>query len=107
MSFAPRRRATRTLAVLVALVALMVPLVVAGAALASSSTITQQDCDKGTIKDKDGNTIPKERCERLIGKRVALAGTGFEVWVVAAAGVACLGGAAFFGLRRPRPVRTL
>src|SRR3954470_10559656 len=106
MSFAPRR-ATRSLAALVAIVVLMVPLAVAGTALASTSTITQQDCDQGTIKDKSGNTIPKARCERLVGKQVQLAGTGFEVWIVAAAGVACLAGAAFFGLRRTRPVRAV
>src|SRR3954452_607729 len=103
MSFAPRR-ATRSLAALVAIVVLMVPLAVAGTALASTSTITQQDCEQGTIKDKAVNSIPKARCEKLIGKQVQLAGTGFEVWIVAAAGVACLGGAAWFGLRRVRPV---
>jgi hypothetical protein len=107
MSFAPRRRAMRALAALVALVVLMVPLAVAGAAMASTSTITQQDCEQGTIKDKSGQAISKSRCEALIGKQVALAGTGFEVWIVGAAGVACLGGAAWFGLRRARPVRAL
>jgi hypothetical protein len=108
MSFAPRRRATRAFAAFAALVVLMVPLAVAGTALASTSTITQQDCDQGTIKDKSGAAISKDRCQKLIGKQVALAGTGFEVWLVAAAGVACLGGAAWFGLRRSRPaVRTL
>ena len=106
MSFAPRR-ATRALAALVAIAVLMVPLAVAGSAIAASSTITQEDCDRGTIKDRAGNTISKERCERLIGKQVALAGTGFEVWIVAAAGVACLGGAAFFGLRRTGPSRAV
>ena len=106
MSFAPRR-ATRSLAALVAIVVLMVPLAVAGTALASTSTITQQDCQQGTIKDKSGNTIPKARCERLVGKQVKLAGTGFEVWIVAVAGVACLGGAAFFGLRRTRSATAL
>ena len=104
MSFAPRR-ATRSLAALVAIVVLMVPLAVAGSALAATSTITQQDCDQGTIKDQQGTSIPKERCEKLIGKQVSLASTGFEVWIVAAAGVACLGGAAFFGLRRPGTAR--
>ena len=104
MSFAPRR-ATRAFAALAAIVVLMVPLALAGTALAATSTITQQDCDQGTIKDRSGNPISKERCERLIGKKVALAGTGFEVWIVAAAGVACLGGAAWFGLRRTGPAR--
>jgi LPXTG-motif cell wall-anchored protein len=107
MSFAPRRRAVRAFAALAALVVLMVPLAVAGTALASTSTITQQDCDQGTIKDKAGQAISKSRCESLIGKQVALAGTGFEVWILAAAGVACLGGAAYFGVRRTRPVRAV
>ena len=106
MSFAPRR-ATRSLAALVAIVVLMVPLAVAGTAFASTSTITQQDCEQGTIKDKSGNSVPKARCEKLVGKQVQLAGTGFEVWIVALAGVACLGGAAWFGLRRTRPAGAL
>jgi hypothetical protein len=102
MSFAPRR-ASRGLAALVAIVVLALPLALAGTALASTSTITQQDCAQGTIKDKSGNTISKDRCEKLVGKQVQLAGTGFEVWIVAVAGVACLGGAAWFGLRRTGP----
>jgi hypothetical protein len=106
MSFAPRR-ATRAFAALVAIVALMVPLAVAGTAVAQSSTITQQDCDQGTIKDRSGQTISQERCEALIGQEVALAGTGFEVWLIGAAGVLCLGGAAWFGLRRGKPVRVV
>ena len=103
MSFAPRR-ATRAFAALVAIVALMVPLAVAGTAFAQTSTITEQDCAQGTIKDQSGQTISQERCEALIGQEVALAGTGFEVWLIGAAGVLCLGGAAWFGLRRG-PVR--
>ena len=106
MSFAPRR-ATRAFAALVAIVALMVPLAVAGTAIAQTSTITQQDCEQGTIKDRSGQTISQERCEALIGQEVALAGTGFEVWLIGAAGVLCLGGAAWFGLRRGKPVRAV
>ena len=104
MTFSPRRRAARTLAALAVLVALTVPLAVAGSALASTSTITQSDCDQGTIKDTSGQAIPKARCEKLIGKRVQLAGTGFNVLPLVLGGAACLGGAAFFGLRR-RPLR--
>ena len=106
MTFAPRRRATRGLAALLALVALMLPLALAGAAFAqSTSTITQQDCEQGTIKDRSGQSISRERCEALVGKQVALAGTGFEVWLIGAAGLLCIGGAAWFGLRRGGPVR--
>jgi hypothetical protein len=106
MSFAPRRRAPRAVAALVALVVLMVPLAVAGTALAqSTSTITQRDCDQGTIRDKSGQPISKERCQRLVGRQVALAGTGFEVWPLLLGGALCLGGAAWFGLRRSGTVR--
>ena len=106
MTFAPRRRATRGAAALLAAVALMLPLAVAGAAFAqSTSTITQQDCEQGTIRDESGQAISRERCEALVGKQVELAGTGFEVWPLVAAGAVCLAGAAFFGLRRGGPVR--
>jgi hypothetical protein len=105
MTFSPRRRATRTLAALVAIVALTFPLAVAATAMASTSTITQADCDRGTIKDTSGQAISKARCEKLIGKRVKLAGTGFDVLPFAIGGVACLAGAAFLGLRRTRPLR--
>ncbi len=104
MSFAPRR-AKRALAALVAIVAVAAPLALAGTALAQTSTITQQDCEQGTIKDRSGEAISQERCERLIGKQVQLAGTGFEVWLLAVGGILCLGGAAYFGLRRVGPAR--
>ena len=108
MTFAPRRRATRGLTALMALVALMLPLAVASTAFAqSTSTITQQDCDQGTIRDESGQPISKDRCERLVGKQVELAGTGFEVWPLVAVGAACLAGAAFFGLRRGAAFRPL
>src|SRR3954454_10036467 len=98
MSFAPRRRATRTLAALVTVVALMAPMAVACSAFASTSTITQQDCNQGTIKDKSGNAISRERCQRLGGKHLQPAGTGFEALPIATAGAACLACAAWFGL---------
>jgi hypothetical protein len=100
MTFAPRLRAARILAALVAAVALAVP----AAALASTSTITQSDCAQGTIRDKSGQSISQGRCQQLIGKNVQLAGTGFEVWPLVAAGAACLAGAAALGLRRRSPV---
>jgi LPXTG-motif cell wall-anchored protein len=106
MSFAPRRRAPRALAALVALVVLLVPLAVAGTAIAqSTSTITQRDCEQGTIRDEAGQPISQERCQRLIGRQVELAGTGFEVWPLLIGGALCLGGAAWFGLRRRGPAR--
>lgn len=108
MRFAPRRRATRSFAALMAAVALMLPLAVAGAAFAqSTSTITQQDCEQGTIRDESGQPISQDRCEGLVGQEVALASTGFEAWLLVAGGAACLAGAAFLSLRRrgaARPV---
>ena len=104
MTFAPRR-APRILAALVAIVALAAPLALAGTALAQTSSITQSDCDQGTIRDKSGQVITKARCEQLIGKQVQLAGTGFEVWPLVAGGSVLLAGAALLGFRRRSPVR--
>jgi hypothetical protein len=104
MTFASRRRTARALAALVAIVALAAPLALAGAALAQTSSITQQDCDQGTIHDKSGQPISKARCEQLLGKQVQLASTGFEVWpLIAGAGVLVIGAAAL-GFRRNTPV---
>ena len=106
MTFTPRR-AARSLAALAALVALTVPLALAGTAVASTSSITQRDCDQGTIRDKSGQPISKARCQGLIGKQVQLAATGFDVWPLVAGGALCLAGAAAFGVRRRSPVRPL
>jgi LPXTG-motif cell wall-anchored protein len=105
MTFAPRRRAARTIAALAAFVALAAPLALAGTALAQTSSITQADCDQGTIKDKSGQAISKARCQELIGKQVQLAGTGFDVWPLVAGGSVLLAGAALLGFRRRSPVR--
>jgi LPXTG-motif cell wall-anchored protein len=105
MTFAPRRRAARTLAALAVLVALAAPLALAGTALAQTSSITQQDCDQGTIRDKSGQAISKARCQQLIGKQVQLASTGFDVWPLVAGGCVLLAGAALLGFRRSSPVR--
>lgn len=65
-----------------------------------TSVITQDDCDNRRIR-RQGRTLSREECERLIGQRVNLANTGFEAWMFA------LGGGAFLlagaGLRRWRP----
>jgi LPXTG-motif cell wall-anchored protein len=100
MTFAPRRRATRTIAALAVLVALAAPLALAGTALAQTSSITQQDCAQGTIKDSSGQPISKARCQQLIGKQVQLASTGFDVRPLLGAGVLLIAGAAAFGFRR-------
>lgn len=106
MTFAPRR-AARALSALVAVVALAAPLALAGTALAQTSSITQQDCNQGTIRDKSGQPISRARCEQLIGKQVQLASTGFDVWpLIAGAGV-LLAGAAGLTFRRRSAVRPL
>ena len=106
MTFATRR-AARTFAALAAFVALAAPLALAGTALAQTSSITQQDCDQGTIRDKAGQPISKARCEQLIGKQVQLASTGFDVWpLIAGAGV-LLAGAGALTFRRRSPVQPL
>jgi LPXTG-motif cell wall-anchored protein len=107
MTFAPRRRAARTIAALALLVALAAPLALAGTALAQTSNITQQDCEQGTIKDKSGQAISKARCQELIGKQVQLASTGFDVWPLIAGGGVLLVGAAALGFRRRSPVQPL
>ena len=105
MTFAPRRRLARTAAALAVLVALAVPLALAGTAFAQTSNITQQDCDQGTIRDQSGQPISKSRCEALIGKQVQLASTGLDLRPFVVGGLLLLAGAAAVGLRRRAPVR--
>ena len=100
-------RRFRGMAALLALVTVVALVVTAAPAMAQgSSTVTQADCDAGRIKDKQGNTLRGERCERLIGQRVRLAQTGFEAWWLLLGGVACIGGAAALRVRR-RPSQQL
>jgi hypothetical protein len=65
-----------------------------------TSVISQADCDARRITRR-GRRLSREECERLIGQRVSLADTGFEAWMVGAAGLVCLLGAV--ALRRGRP----
>ncbi|HEX8053933.1 MAG TPA: LPXTG cell wall anchor domain-containing protein [Thermoleophilaceae bacterium] len=99
------RRRFRGMIALVALVTAVALVVTAAPVMAqSTSAVTQADCDAGRIKDKQGNTLKGERCERLIGQRVRLAQTGFEAWYLLLGGVACIGGAAALRMRRrPTP----
>lgn len=101
MPFAPPRGA-RMLALVLVLSALVLSVGPAGA-LAAQSTITQQDCNQARIRDHSGAAISSSRCEKLVGQSITLASTGFETWIVAAAGAACLVGA--FALRRPPRLR--
>ena len=107
MSLTPRRRSVRELAAIAAAVALLASLATAGVALAATSTITQKDCNQGTIRDQSGQPIPKSRCQKLIGKPVRLASTGFDLWPLTIAGVACVAAAGFLTLRGRRTVRTV
>ena len=107
MSLTPRRRSVRALAAIAAMTALLASLATAGVALAASSTITQKDCNQGTIRDQSGQPIPKSRCEMLIGKPVRLASTGFDLWPLTIAGVLCVAGAGVLTLRGRRTVRTV
>ena len=92
-------RFSRTIRIFLALAALVAAMAVAAPAYGSShessdtSEVTQADCDAGRIKDKQGNTITGERCERLIGQRVNLADTGFDAWLIALLGAGLVGGA--------------
>jgi hypothetical protein len=95
MTFVPRR-----FAALAVLIAMFASLATSGIAMGATSTITQQDCAQGTIKDSSGNSISRARCEQLVGKNVALANTGFDLRPVLLVGVLCLAGAAAFGLRQ-------
>lgn len=100
MNALTRRRAPRALMALVALVAITASLATAGIAVASTSTITQQDCAQGTIKDQSGQTITKARCEKLVGKQVKLANTGFDVLPLLLVGAALVAGGALLVVRR-------
>ena len=89
----------------VALVALVASLVLMATAVPAfgqgTSTVTQADCNAGRIKDRQGNTITGARCSALVGKRVSLASTGADAWLIALAGGVCLAGG-FALRRRPR-----
>ena len=92
---------TRRIAALAVLIAMLASFATAGMALAATGTITQRDCDQGTIKDQStGQPIPKARCEALIGRNVQLASTGFDLRPVIVGGVLCLVVAGAFGMRR-------
>src|SRR3954471_22533376 len=68
----------------------------------STSVVTQADCNAGRIT-RNGHTLSSADCERLIGQRVNLAGTGFEAWLLVAGGALLLliaAGATLHGRRR-------
>jgi LPXTG-motif cell wall-anchored protein len=98
------RRRFRGMATLIALVTAVALIVTAAPAMSATSTVTQADCDAGRIKNKQGETLRGAACEKLVGKRVQLAQTGFEAWWLFAGGIACIGGAVALRVRRrPSP----
>jgi hypothetical protein len=100
--------ATRRLAALAVLIAMVASLAATGAAMAASGQITQSDCAQGSIRDqKTGAPISRTRCEALVGRNVQLASTGFDLRPVIVGGVLCLAAAAAFGLRRRNAHRLL
>jgi LPXTG-motif cell wall-anchored protein len=97
------RRRFRGMAALVALVTAIALVATASPAMAQTSTVTQADCDAGRIKNKQGETLRGEACERLIGQKVRLAQTGFEAWWLLVGGVALMGGGVALRMRRGGP----
>ena len=94
MSFIPATRRTAT--ILVAALALWAAM--SATAVAANSTITREDCLKGRIS-RHGKPVSTAECLRHVGQGVQLAHTGFDAWIVALAGGACLAGAAALRLR--------
>lgn len=75
-----------------------------GGTASQTSVVTQADCDAGRVQ-RNGRTLTREECQRLIGQRVNLADTGLEAWIFAAAGGLCLLAAVGLRRRRPHPQR--
>ena len=94
MSLIPATR--RTVTILVAALALWAAM--AATAVAATSTITREDCLKGRIS-RHGKPVSTAECLRHVGQSVNLAHTGFDAWIVALAGGACLAGSAVLRLR--------
>ncbi|HEX8066793.1 MAG TPA: hypothetical protein VF520_09730 [Thermoleophilaceae bacterium] len=80
----------RARALAVALAAATALTLAAAPAPAATGKVTQEDCDAGHVLDRDGKAIVGERCERLVGRRVELARTGFDAWPFAIGGAACI-----------------
>ncbi|HEX8645474.1 MAG TPA: LPXTG cell wall anchor domain-containing protein [Thermoleophilaceae bacterium] len=97
------RRRARGVAALVALVTAIAIVATASPAMAQTQTVTQADCDAGRVQNKQGETLRGKACERLVGRRVRLARTGFEVWWLLAGGVALMGTGAVLRMRRGGP----
>jgi LPXTG-motif cell wall-anchored protein len=92
------KRFTRGMA-LMAVVVVVASLAFAAAAMAQSSVVTQADCDRGNIT-RNGRTLTKAECEKLIGQRVNLASTGFPAWALLVGGLGLVGAAGFLVIRR-------
>jgi LPXTG-motif cell wall-anchored protein len=90
---------TKRLSALVAVIAVMGSLVLASVAMATTSAVTQEDCNSGNIT-RNGQALSKAECEKLIGQRVNLASTGFPAWALMLGGVALVGVAGVLVIRR-------
>jgi LPXTG-motif cell wall-anchored protein len=90
---------TKRLSALVAVIAVMGSLVLASVAMATTSTVTQADCNSGNIT-RNGQKLSQAECEKLIGQRVNLASTGFPAWALLLGGVALVGVAGVLVIRR-------
>lgn len=100
------RRSSRHFSIAVVLAAMLaLSGLVAAPAVAQQGTITAQACAQGRIHDQSGAPIPRARCDSLIGQPIELASTGFDAWILAAVGAACIGAALLLrrGVRAPAP----
>jgi LPXTG-motif cell wall-anchored protein len=92
------KRFTRGIALMSVLV-VMGALALAATAMAQTSVVTQEDCDRGNIT-RNGQRLTQSQCEALIGQRVNLASTGFPAWALLLGGVGLVGVAGVLVVRR-------
>jgi LPXTG-motif cell wall-anchored protein len=84
---------------LIAVLVVMGALALASSAMATTSTVTQADCNSGNIT-RNGQRLTQSQCEALIGQRVNLASTGFPAWALLLGGVGLVGVSGFLVIRR-------
>jgi len=84
---------------LVAILVVMGALALASTAMAQTSVVTQEDCNRGNIT-RNGQRLSQSQCEALIGQRVNLASTGFPAWALLIGGLGLVGVSGFLVVRR-------
>lgn len=92
------KRFTRVMT-LAAVLAVMGAMALASTAMAQTSVVTQEDCDRGNIT-RNGQKLSQSQCEALIGQRVNLASTGFPAWALLIGGLGLVGVSGFLVVRR-------